>query len=44
MAQLFTEAHYILTEKLDKVMKIFKTRDPEFLYGYLAAREVVDKA
>ncbi|WP_053182938.1 hypothetical protein [Sunxiuqinia dokdonensis] len=43
LAELFSEAHDILTTKLDKVMKIFKRRDPEFYNGYLAARVVVDR-
>ncbi len=43
LAELFSEAHDILTTKLDKVMKIFKRRDPNFYNGYLAARVVVDR-
>ncbi len=43
LADLFGEAHEILTTKLDKVMKIFKRRDPEFYNGYLAARVIVDR-
>jgi hypothetical protein len=42
LEQLFTEANDILVNKLDKVMKIFKRRDPNFYNGYLAAREVVN--
>ena len=40
LAGLFSEANEILTTKLDKVMKIFKRRDPEFYNGYLAARGI----
>jgi len=43
LAELFSEAHDILTTKLDKVMKIFKRRDPDFYNGYLAARVIVDR-
>jgi hypothetical protein len=42
LEQLFSEASDILTNKLDKVMKIFKRRDPNFYNGYLAARVIVD--
>jgi predicted nucleic acid-binding Zn-ribbon protein len=42
LEQLFSEAHEILSKKLDKVMTIFKRRDPNFYNGYLAARVVVD--
>ncbi len=42
MEQLFIDAHEVLTNKLDKVMKIFKRRDPNFYNGYTAARVVVD--
>jgi len=38
---LFGEAQVVL-EKLDKVMSIFKRRDPGFYNGYLAARVIVD--
>lgn len=39
---LFTEANDILENKLDKVMSIFKRRDPGFFNGYQAARIIVD--
>lgn len=39
---LFAEADNILNNKLDKVMSIFKRRDPGFYNGYLAARVIVD--
>lgn len=39
---LFTEANEVLTKKLNKVMKIFKRRDPNFYNGYLAACMIVD--
>lgn len=42
LEQLFSEAYEILSTKLDKVMKIFKRRDPNFYNGYLAARVVID--
>ncbi len=43
LADLFGEAHDLLTTKLDKVMKIFKRRDPDFYNSYLAARVIVDR-
>ena len=39
---LFDEADAILNERLDKVINIFKRRDPGFYNGYLAARVIVD--
>lgn len=39
---LFAEANEILENKLDKVMSIFKRRDPGFFNGYQAARVIVD--
>lgn len=39
---LFTETLDILTNKLDRVMKIFKRRDISFYNGYLAARTIID--
>ena len=39
---LFARAEKIFTDKLDKLMKIFKRRDANFYNGYLAARVVVD--
>lgn len=38
----FAEANDILDNKLDKVMSIFKRRDPGFYNGYQAARVIVD--
>lgn len=38
----FSEANDILDNKLDKVMSIFKRRDPGFYNGYQAARVIVD--
>ncbi len=38
----FTEAHNLLTNHLDNLMKIFQCRDPNFYQGYLSAREVVN--
>jgi len=42
MAELFTEANDLLSNKLDNLMKIFKRRDANFYHGYLKARMVVD--
>ncbi|WP_430974599.1 hypothetical protein [Sunxiuqinia rutila] len=42
LEQLFSEINLVLTEKLDRVMKIFKRRDPNFYNGYRAARVVVN--
>ncbi|WP_346854139.1 hypothetical protein [uncultured Draconibacterium sp.] len=39
---LLNEANDILENKLDKVMSIFKRRDPGFFNGYQAARIIVD--
>lgn len=39
---LFDEAKDILENKLDKVMSIYKRRDPGFYNGYQAARVIVD--
>ena len=39
---LFDQANAILNNKLDKVMSIFKRRDPSFYAGYQAARVIVD--
>lgn len=38
---LFREATNIINNQLDKVMKIFKRRDPRFYNGYLASRVIV---
>ena len=40
--ELFKEANQVLEGQLDRRMKIFKKRDPNFYKGYLAAREVVN--
>ncbi len=42
LEQLFAEASELLSNKLDKVMSLFKRRDANFYNGYLAARVVVD--
>lgn len=42
LEQLFSDAHLLLTTKLDKVMNIFKRRDANFYNGYVAARSVVN--
>lgn len=39
---LFDEADSILDNKLDKIMSLFKRRDPGFYTGYIAARVIVD--
>lgn len=42
LEELFTESNDLLTNQLDKLIKIFKRRNPNFYYGYLKARMVVD--
>jgi hypothetical protein len=42
LALLFEQANDILDNKLDKVISIFKRRDPNFYNGYQAARVIVD--
>ena len=42
LKELFYSANDVLTNKLDKVMKIFKNRDVNFYKGYLAARMVIN--
>ncbi len=42
LGELFAEAKNLLTNQLDKLMKVFKRRDPNFYSGYLKARMVVD--
>ena len=39
---LFDQASNVLSEQLDKLMKLFKRRDPNFYNGYIAARVIVD--
>ncbi|RED96142.1 hypothetical protein [Marinoscillum furvescens] len=39
---LFDQAHELLDKRLDKVMKVFATRNATFYKGYLAARMIVD--
>ncbi|MDX2303653.1 MAG: hypothetical protein NW226_12685 [Microscillaceae bacterium] len=39
--QLFAAASELLVNQLDKVMKIFRTRNANFYNGYLAARTIV---
>ncbi len=43
LKNLFVEANDILTNKLDRIMKIFKRSDLNFYNGYLAARVIVDR-
>lgn len=43
LKELFTKTNLLLTKKLDRVMKGFKNKEPEFYKGYLAARVVVNK-
>jgi hypothetical protein len=38
----FSETSSLLDDKLDKLMKLFKTSDPNFYQGYLKARMVID--
>ena len=38
---LFTQANELLENRLDKVMKVFKTRNTNFYNGYLAARSII---
>jgi hypothetical protein len=42
LEDLFTEANQILTTKLDRMMKRFKSGNTNFYNGYLSARVVVD--
>lgn len=42
LESLFTEINEVLTTGLDKIMAIFRRRDPNFYNGYQAARVVVD--
>ena len=42
LEMLFDEADAVLNDRLDKVINIFKRRDPGFYNGYLAARVIVD--
>ncbi|NBC83667.1 MAG: hypothetical protein GVY19_09820 [Bacteroidetes bacterium] len=42
LEQLFSDANTILSDRLDKVLKLFKRRDYNFYNGYLAARTIVD--
>lgn len=39
---LFSEINVVLTTGLDKIVTIFKRRDPNFFNGYQAARMVID--
>jgi len=40
--QLLTEANDVLTNQMDKLISIFKRRDPNFYHGYQKARMIVD--
>ena len=42
LEDLFTQANELLTARLDRVMKRYKSVDPNFYRGYLAARVIVD--
>lgn len=42
LEDLFTQAHELLTSRLDRIMKRFKSADPNFYKGYLSARVIVD--
>ena len=42
LEDLFTQANELLTSRLDRVMKRYKSADPNFYRGYLAARVIVD--
>ncbi len=42
LESLFTEANDVLATGLDKVVAIFRRRDPNFYNGYQAARTIVD--
>ena len=39
---LFDQADKLLNQRLDNLMKIFVNRDPNFYYGYLKGRVIVD--
>ena len=41
LEQLFTAAHELLNKQLDKVMKVFRSRNANFYNGYLSARAIV---
>lgn len=40
--QLLNEANDVLTNQMDKLISIFKRRDPNFYHGYQKARMIVD--
>lgn len=42
LEDLFTQANELLTARMDRVMKRYKSADPNFYRGYLAARVIVD--
>lgn len=42
IAELLTEANDVLTNQMDKLISIFKRRDPNFYHGYQKARMIVD--
>lgn len=42
IAQLLSEANDVLTNQMDKLISIFKRRDPNFYHGYQKARMIVD--
>lgn len=42
LEELFSEASNLLSTQLDKLLKVFKRRDPNFYSGYEKARMVID--
>lgn len=42
LEELFSQANKLLTMQLDKLIKVFKRRDPSFYSGYEKARIIVD--
>lgn len=42
LEDLFTQANELLTARMDRVMKRYKSADPNFYRGYLAVRVIVD--
>lgn len=42
LEELFSQASELLSSRLDRIMKRFKTADPNFYNGYRAARVVID--
>jgi len=42
ISQLLSEANEVLTNQMDKLISIFRRRDPNFYHGYKKARMIVD--